>query len=516
MSAPVKRSEEKIETESSSSALATYELKDRVNPEIVLGFVGPIGSGVTSVAEEFERILKEDFGYKTQFHKVSNVIRDCSNMVADPKDVAESGAERTRDLQELGNSLRNKFGSDYLTKKVIEKVALSRKADGGYVEPASDSQVSPPVGIRRAILIDSIKHPSEFNLLRQVYGDSFWLIAVFAPEDVRKNRLEKNGSNGDTLDQIIRHDEDEKEEFGQKVRDTSHLADFFIRNDGAANKFKTTSARFLDLIFGTEIVPPTRDEWAMAEAMTAAARSSCLSRSVGAAIVSEPGEMIGLGWNDVPKYGGSLYEDNDRDNDHRCFRHAMGICHNDDNKGKIYDEIVSTLKDSGCLDNTIDDNVVREMVSKSKIKNLIEFSRAVHAEMEAIVSVARGGKNGLVGSTLYSTAYPCHSCARHIVAAGIDKVTYIEPYPKSLALRLHDDAICADTSASNKVQFLQYEGVAPRNVERLFNSGAPRKQGGRAIVVSKKSALPAVMPPLDGFTHREMLIVNQVEGMENK
>jgi hypothetical protein len=42
---------------------------------------------------------------------------------------------------------------------------------------------------------------------------------------------------------------------------------------------------------------------------------------------------------------------------------------------------------------------------------------------------------------MYVTAFPCHYCARHIVAAGIDEVQFIEPYPKSRALDLHGDSI---------------------------------------------------------------------------
>ena len=45
---------------------------------------------------------------------------------------------------------------------------------------------------------------------------------------------------------------------------------------------------------------------------------------------------------------------------------------------------------------------VVKALKRTDIKNLIEYSRAVHAEMEAIISVARGNKPGLVGATLFS------------------------------------------------------------------------------------------------------------------
>ncbi|MBF4218320.1 deaminase, partial [Vibrio anguillarum] len=84
----------------------------------------------------------------------------------------------------------------------------------------------------------------------------------------------------------------------------------------------------------------------------------------------------------------------------------------------------------------------------------------VHAEMDAIVSLARSIRQSSVGMTLYSTTYPCHNCARHIVAAGILRVVYIEPYEKSLALKLHDDAL-TDANGTHKVVLVPFEGVSP-------------------------------------------------------
>jgi len=110
-----------------------------------------------------------------------------------------------------------------------------------------------------------------------------------------------------------------------------------------------------------------------------------------------------------------------------------------------------------------------QKIRKSRIKGLIEFSRAVHAEMAAIVSAARDGLGQVRGATLFTTTFPCHNCARHIVADGIRKVIYIEPYPKSLALTLHNDAISTnENDEEKKVVFLQYQGAAPRSFSRIF------------------------------------------------
>jgi deoxycytidylate deaminase len=72
--------------------------------------------------------------------------------------------------------------------------------------------------------------------------------------------------------------------------------------------------------------------------------------------------------------------------------------------------------------------------------DITEFGRPVHAEMEAILSCARIGISPKMG-TLYCTTFPCHNCAKHIVAAGIKRVVYVEPYPKSKAEKLHSDSL---------------------------------------------------------------------------
>ena len=49
--------------------------------------------------------------------------------------------------------------------------------------------------------------------------------------------------------------------------------------------------------------------------------------------------------------------------------------------------------------------------------------RAIHSEIDAICMAAKMG-NDIDGSTIYVTRYPCESCAKAIVAAGIKTVYY--------------------------------------------------------------------------------------------
>jgi len=56
--------------------------------------------------------------------------------------------------------------------------------------------------------------------------------------------------------------------------------------------------------------------------------------------------------------------------------------------------------------------------------------RTVHAEMNAIIQAARFGPS-TEGAILYCTMFPCFSCAKVIVNAGIKKVIALHDYQRS-------------------------------------------------------------------------------------
>src|SRR5262249_36638815 len=132
------------------------------------------------------------------------------------------------------------------------------------------------------------------------------------------------------------------------------------------------------------------------------------------------------------------------------------------------------------------------------ILDITEYGRAVHAEMDALLSCARAGVSPQ-GMVLYTTAFPCHTCTRHIIAAGIQRVFYIEPYPKSRAEELHEDAIVVEEKSQqrrfkNKVPFTHFVGIGPRRYFDLFSlnlsSGHEliRKIDSSVIPISRENA----------------------------
>jgi deoxycytidylate deaminase len=138
----------------------------------------------------------------------------------------------------------------------------------------------------------------------------------------------------------------------------------------------------------------------------------------------------------------------------------------------------------------LDKNIVQEgkeidlerVLKESKISDLTEFGRVVHAEMDALLSCSRAGIP-TVGTTLHCTTFPCHNCAKHIIASGVKRVVYVEPYPKSRALDFHSESIQLksefdlSTEENSQVSFEPFIGVGPRRFLDLFsmNLGAGSK-----------------------------------------
>ena len=134
----------------------------------------------------------------------------------------------------------------------------------------------------------------------------------------------------------------------------------------------------------------------------------------------------------------------------------------------------------------------------------------VHAEMHAILGASRVAGDRVVGGKIFVTTYPCHSCARHIVAAGISEVYYIEPYRKSLATRLHSDALTEAVDETGRVKLMQFDGVAPRRFIDLFDSGSRKSKAGVLDLKQREDALPSTHVSLRAIPRLEEVVVAEI------
>lgn len=119
----------------------------------------------------------------------------------------------------------------------------------------------------------------------------------------------------------------------------------------------------------------------MAEALRIAMDTSCLKRGVGAVVVKDK-RIVGSGYNGAAPGVESCAE--------------LGEC----------------LRKS-------------EEIESGRDK---DYCQALHAEQNAILNA--GGRPGCFGNVLYSTTYPCTTCSKFIVGAGIEELVYAGKYDR--------------------------------------------------------------------------------------
>jgi deoxycytidylate deaminase len=477
------------------SKTAREKILNTLTDELIIGVCAPIGSLRNPVIDEIERLLTQEYGYEIRKIKLSDYIEQFSSFTDEHRPGQTPAYTQLMQKIEGGDKLRNEYGNTVLAELAINDIHLSRH-EVKETATLSFKTVEELKSRRVCFIIDSLKNKDELDLLRDVYNDLFYFFCIFSPMHERKESLQNKGLSRDESNRIIETDNFENESFGQNVKDTFVEADFFVRvSQSNTVQLKDKISRYFNIIFESEIVTPLPNEIAMYEAKSAAGNSACLSRQVGAAITNEKGEIISRGWNDVPKYGGNLYKEGDL-NDDRCK--FAGVCRNDQTKDKLTTDILTNMIEDEYLQANLfqnkkieKDDAIYKYVEKiirksSKVKDLIEFSRSVHAEMHAIIIGSQLAGNKMVGGKLFCTTYPCHNCARHIILAGIKEIYYIEPYSKSLSLILHADAITEDEVSSDKVKLLVYDGVAPRRYMDFFIMKRPRKDSNGKINLEMK------------------------------
>ncbi len=132
---------------------------------------------------------------------------------------------------------------------------------------------------------------------------------------------------------------------------------------------------------------PSWDEYFMKIAELVATRSTCLRHNIGAVLVRDK-RILATGYNGAPP----------------GMTHCLEI---------------------GCLRDKL------KIPSGTKA----EICRGVHAEQNVIVQCAVYGLSSKE-STLYTTHQPCTVCTKILIASGIKRIVYREPYPDKFAQSL--------------------------------------------------------------------------------
>jgi dCMP deaminase len=133
------------------------------------------------------------------------------------------------------------------------------------------------------------------------------------------------------------------------------------------------------------------DNYFLKIAQTVSERSTCLRRKVGAILVIDK-RILATGYNGAPKN----------------LAHCSEI---------------------GCL----------RLALKIKPAERIEICRGIHAEQNALVQAAFFGLP-VAGAILYSTHFPCITCSKMLINAGIKKIVVRTLYPDNLAQKMLKEA----------------------------------------------------------------------------
>lgn len=440
-------------------------------PELFFGLVAPIGVSLKGCVDQFKTSLR-DRGYDPVEIKVTDIFEKLKLYI--PPDVpldTHTEYSRYKTYIDYGNQLRRVFEDD----AVMSVLSIARIARKRMLLPEPSYQ-------KVAYIIHQFKRKEEIDLMRSVYGRQFFQVSVYSRRGARVDHLAakfastENSANRNKYrsqaEEIVQRDYNESgDPHGQKVVKVFHDGDVIINIDISTPRFSVQIDRFVRLLFGSNLISPTRIEYGMFIAKAAALRTLDLSRQVGAAIFSKDGEIISLGSNEVPRAGGGTYWCDDPYDDREYMR---GIDSNDQRKKEILLEILRLLK--------AEDKFNDDQIKDSQFMDALEYGRIIHAEMSAIIDAARMGR-ATRGASLFCTTFPCHMCAKHIVGSGIKMVFFLEPYPKSLVNDLHSDSISVERNDRGRysehpsVDFEHFYGISPRRYRELFERGSRKANG---------------------------------------
>jgi len=176
-------------------------------------------------------------------------------------------------------------------------------------------------------------------------------------------------------------------------------------------------------------------------------------------------QIISSGYNEVPlgtdpcKF--SEYE--------MCYREyrkkelADKITHCPRCGEQIPDEVISDLKSlSGYRCSNCQINIANTYLpgGSQYSGKMLDICRALHGEEMAIIGLAGISKPNEGDLVLYTTTFPCNLCANKIVAAGIRRVWYAEPYTMEESKNI---------LVKGNVDVLKFQGVKSTAYFRLYS-----------------------------------------------
>lgn len=199
--------------------------------ELVIGVVGPAGAGISEIAGALFALLQLR-NFTTTILKARDHISAWSarNELGELPDTTEFNQSAW--LQDRGDQMRETSSDNAAVARHLVMSIRKVRATQQGLNPRLPDPITPD-GSKRAFILDSLRHPQEVVLLRQVYQDAFCLIGVVCEETQRRDRLANKKfpeASRDSVEAFMRRDENAPQPYGQRVAQAFHLSDYFIDN----------------------------------------------------------------------------------------------------------------------------------------------------------------------------------------------------------------------------------------------------------------------------------------------
>ena len=372
------------------------------------------------------------------------------------------------------------------------------------------------------VVIDAFRNPFEISYFKERYS-SFYLLAVSATNALIKQRLFNKGVDYNSFNTTRNNEESKKGEkyfISQDIPRCFELADIYFHNNGDnlsdLSDLSALIVRYYALILHPGLVAPTAQERCMQIAYNAKVNSGCISRQVGAVVTNNVFSVLSIGWNDAPKGQvpcnlcniNHLLTNNDKEafsdfelknSEYRNFV---------ENNYSSVDKKYLTKHIAFCFKDTYN--------GLKNDKNQV-YTRALHAEENSFLQLAKNGVQLKDGGILFTTASPCELCSKKAYQLGIKVIYAIDPYPGIAESHILNNGnkvmrpqLKFFQGAIGRAYIALYQNMIPLKDENEMSYGIDFKQG-----VKRLSKLHSLLKDVDEKTFEKILLNVETEIKSN-
>lgn len=474
-------------------------------------------------AKEDEDVRESIMQLETDYKLLQERVRECDSLIEDEnrqftdKEVADC----FKVISELIPEFRKKLSSALQkTKKRIFSSVLQRWGNNirSYDNPVEPNEkiisIYAPACLARKInqfiklihkknklkddfthiVIDALRNPYEVLFFRERYA-AFYLMSINTNEKLRRDKLIERGYDRFTIRDLDAKESDNKD-FSHSYQEIDinkciELSDIFVTHDGSNyrenRKLNNQIITYLSLIRHPGLIPPSPMERVMQIAYTAKLNSGCLSRQVGAVVTNASYSVQAVGWNTVAQgqtpcslrcltdlISGEdpvAYSEFERQD---SVFHSSTTLLND--KYKAAKDSLLGLPNAYCFKD------IHTTTAKKQRFNQVH-TRALHAEENAFLQLAKYGTEGIKGGKLFTTSSCCELCGKKAYQLGIKEIIYIDSYPGITQQHILG---CGES----RPKMVLFHGAIGRAYSNLYNPFVPFKDELEALSgVSVKETL---------------------------